>query len=133
MAWLKLAFMAYKNWIIAAVVALVLGLLWAYVAHAERAKEKLAVAQFQLVQAERAASLNSLAVTACMATNDANAAEALKQSERAREAEIRLAAASAGADKDVENINREAETFAGRNLACPAMDRAFRLWVSDRS
>lgn len=124
---------AYKSWFIIGLATIILTTVWIYVKSAERAKERLAVTEYQLGQALDAAKANNEAVEACEAVNKANADAAVKALKRATEAELRLAAAGAKADSKRENINREASNLRAVGLACPAIDRRYRQWMLDNA
>lgn len=114
---------------IALAVASVLGTITLYVWGAERAKGQVAVLEDRLGRIEQAARANAQAFAECELVNAANQREAMLQADRARNAEMRLAAAEANANRDVGDITREAETFRSRDLDCPALDDDFRAWV----
>jgi len=122
-------YQAYKLWFLIVPIALLLVGIWLYVHNAERNEERLAIMthEYQLAAAKVIASEG--AVLACKAINKANEAEAQRLTEKVRQAEIRLAAANAAADKDVENINREETTFRATQLSCPAITPAFQRWL----
>ena len=109
--------------------AVLIALVIWYVRDAEQSKERLAMVNYQLDQALYAAKANEGAVRACEAINHANATEAARLTEKVREAELRLAAANATADAEVENINREETTLRATGVSCPAIDSRFRNWL----
>lgn len=109
-------------------VALVVGVGVHFKLDRDRAKELVLVTKSR-DDAQAAASANATATENCLAVNAANIAEANRQAFKAKEAEIRLAAANASAGKDVERIRRDENEFRARGADCPAVDADFRSWL----
>lgn len=128
--WLK-ALSAVKAYGLAIGAAAVVAAIALYVIGAEKAKGMVPLLEDAVVAAQADAKRNGQAVEQCIAANAANALKAVRQAERAREAEIALSAARALADRDVEVIREEVEVFRDRGLDCPALDNDFRRWVRD--
>lgn len=136
MNWISAAFsigkgvyQAYKIWFLLVPLALLLAGIWLYVRSAENAKEELAVVNHKLGQALYTLQANEQALTDCKLVNQANQIQAELMADRVRKAELKLAAANATADAEVENIEREESELRASGLDCPAIDRSFRVWL----
>lgn len=100
-----------------------------YIHGAEKAKGRNIALEERMQRTEQAARMNQESAEQCQAANAANAEMAADALERARVAELKLAAASVNADRDVADIKREATNFRARTLECPALNDDFRRWV----
>lgn len=123
-------FQAYKVWFLVVPLVAVLGGGYLYYRQAENNKQKLAVAELQKEQAEKALRINGETLSLCLATNTNNAIEAAIQRGRVRVAEQRIARLAAQADTTVEDIKREAIKYR-TDLSCDAITPDFRRWVRD--
>lgn len=137
MGWIKAAwgigkglYSAYKVWFIIVPVAALIALAVAYVVHAERNQDRLAVALEQKSQAVQSAIFNSRALEECVAANEANALDALLQRGRAEAAERNAAKLATHADEQVGEIDREVDTYR-TEMDCPALTADFMRWVRE--
>lgn len=112
------------------------GTLVAYVVSSEKAKNQLEVLQEdhekvkgERDQARRSAQQNQASFEQCQQLNAENEAAAERARTEVAKAKARLESLEALALLEEEEIRREAETFRGRALSCPALDHEFRLWV----
>lgn len=136
MGWISAAFgigkglyQAYKVWFVIVPLAALLAGGWLYVKNARQNADRRAVAEYKLGQSLHSLKTNELALSDCRLINQSNQIQADLMAEQVRKAEIKLAAATATANADVENINREESELRSTGGTCPAIDSNFRKWL----
>ena len=128
-------FKSYGTIIVAGLLAAFLGY---YVYSADRAKKKVGQLSEQVDQLRldkesliETNGKNQTALDLCRTINRANAIEIAKQRENGLIAASRIALLEELTNRDIEDVNNDAETFRVNAIECPAINDDFRRWMRE--
>jgi len=120
--------MTIKAWAIVVLSAAVLATVVISTAWAINAEKRIIKLSEKLSVATTAARINSESFQLCSTVNAENAQEAARQRTRADQAVGKVALLEAATSRQIEDIERETETFR-TGLDCAALTPEYRRWV----
>ena len=110
------------RWIAIAAIVAVIGCIGMYIHSAEKAKGRAAALEYKLADTLAKMALNDAAIAECVAVNDLNAQEAIRQAENAERAMARVIELQAETEQVIRNIRDEAEALRGLDTECRTLD-----------
>ena len=111
------------RWIAIGSIVAVVGAIGLYIHSAEKAKGRAAALEYQLADTLAKMALNDAAIAECVAVNELNAQEAIRQTENAERAMARVVELQAETDIVIRIIRDEAEALRGTDSQCRTIDQ----------